>query len=73
MFTIGIDCGASLVRALVVRRGEGDKLGGAVVGYPSGDEGAPLDEGDHHHIAPQPSAGLLGELRLPIGTRGVVR
>jgi L-ribulokinase len=39
MFTIGIDFGANSVRAPVVRCADGAELGGAVVGYPSGDEG----------------------------------
>ena len=39
MFTIGIDFGTNTVRALVVRCADGAELGGAGVGYPSGDEG----------------------------------
>jgi hypothetical protein len=38
MFTIGIDYGADSVHALVVCCADGAEFGGAVVGYPSGDE-----------------------------------
>jgi hypothetical protein len=60
MFTIGVDCGADLAPALVVLS--------AFVGYPCGDEGAPLDE-SRHRLARQAPAGLSGELRLSISTR----
>ena len=43
MFTINIDYGANSVRALVVRSADGAEFVGAVVGYPSGDEGVRLD------------------------------
>jgi len=72
MFTIGIDCGASSVRALVVRCADGAEFGSAVVGYPSGDEGVLLD-GSGHHLARRAPAGLRGDLRLRIGARGAVR
>ena len=66
MSTIGIDCGASSVRALVVRRADGAEFGCAMVGYPFGDEVALLDENDRR-LARQAPAGLRGDLRLPIG------
>ncbi len=65
MFTINIDFGANTAPALVVRCADGAEFGSAVVGYPSGDEGVPLDESDHH-LARQAPAGLSGDLRLPI-------
>ena len=65
MFSIGIDYGANSVRALVVRCADGAEFGGAVIGYPSGDEGVLLDESDRH-LARQAPAGLPGDLRLPI-------
>jgi ribulose kinase len=46
VLTIGIDYGANAARALVVRCADGAEFGDAVVGYPFGDEGAPLDESD---------------------------
>jgi ribulose kinase len=72
MFTIGIDYGASSAPALVVRCADGAEFCSAVVGYPSGDEGARLDE-SVHHLARQAPAGLRGDPRLPVGTRGAVR
>ena len=67
MFTVGIDYGANSVRALVVRGDDGAEFGSAAVGYPSGDEGVPLDESDDH-LAGQAPAGLAGDLRLPIAS-----
>ena len=66
MSTIGIDCGAKSVRAVVVRRADGAEFGCAMVGYRSGDEVALLEEGGRG-LARQAPAGLLGDLRLPIG------
>ncbi len=51
MFTINIDYGANSAPALVVRSADGAEFVGAVVGYPSGDEGVLLDESDHHVAA----------------------
>ena len=55
MFAIGIDFGVNSVRALVVRCADGAEFGSAVVGYPSGDEGALLDESDHHLVRQAPA------------------
>jgi L-ribulokinase len=72
MFTIGMDYGADSAPALVVHCADGGESGGAVVGYPPGDEGVLLD-GSDHLLARQAPAGLRGDLRLSIGTRGAVR
>ena len=47
MYSLGVDCGTSSVRALVVRCSDGAELGSAVFGYPSGTAGVLLNPQDH--------------------------
>jgi L-ribulokinase len=73
VLTIGIDCGADSVRALVVRCADGGEFGGAVVGCPCGEEGAPLDESDRRPARRQPTEILCGlgrDVKQALARRG---
>lgn len=67
--TVGIDFGTNSVRAVVVRCADGVTLGGAVCGYPSGDDGVLLDPHDPHLARQNPADYLEG---LAAAVRGAL-
>ena len=61
MFSVlGIDFGTNSLRALVVDCATGKEMGGAVVDYPTGDQGVFLDKRDHHLARQNPADYLFG-------------
>ena len=60
MYTLGLDYGTNSVRALVVRVSDGAEFGGAVVNYPSGEQGILLDAADGTLARQSPADYLFG-------------
>jgi len=59
-YALGLDFGTNSVRALVVDIGNGDEVGTAIFGYPSGDAGILLDPKDANLARQNPADWILG-------------
>ncbi|MCA8882846.1 MAG: ribulokinase [Rhodobacteraceae bacterium] len=59
-FSIGLDYGTNSVRAIIVDCANGETIGSAVVGYPSGHQGVLLDRENHNVARQNPADYLFG-------------
>jgi L-ribulokinase len=59
-FALGLDFGTNSVRALVVDVGNGDEVGTAIVGYPSGEAGILIDPKDSNLARQNPADWIVG-------------